>query len=105
MPKFNTFILPGELSHEAPSFWDEGKMGREYRFDCWREDHYCLNALIVEGIGRKRCPVFIEWAGFSIAGATIATLTGKYIVPPNPATLEWQKQIQFHTWEALWQAV
>lgn len=69
-------------------------------------DYQCMQALIAEGIGEADCPTPSEWASFTIAGSVIATLTGKYITPPDSVELAVTRtDLEKVVWGELWQAI
>jgi hypothetical protein len=99
----NVLVLPEELPRKAPTCWQKELWFDDEKHD-WRTDYDIENALIVHGIGERQCPTVSKWVAFSIAGAIVARLTGKYIVPPEePLPFNWD--LEQHIWEALWQAV
>ncbi|OGY22055.1 MAG: hypothetical protein A2113_02465 [Candidatus Woykebacteria bacterium GWA1_44_8] len=110
MPKLtaaNTTVLPTKRSYQAPSCWNEEKLWferRSYDPNLERLDRDCIRALIAKGTGTRECPTVAEWAAFCVAGGVIATLTGKYITPPDPEPLDWAAEARHFIWEALWQA-
>lgn len=97
----NTLALPKQLLRKTPT-----QKEKPWFFDNepheWHRDHDILDALIA-GIGEHECPTAGEWIAFSIVGAIIATLTGKYIVPPEPEPFGWTDNLEHYIWEALWQ--
>jgi hypothetical protein len=101
----NTLVLPGQLLHQAPTCWHKEKLWFDDELHEWRIDHDIKDALIAEGIGEHKCPTIGEWAAFSIAGSIVATLTGKYMIPPDPEPFDWTSNLEHYIWEALWQAV
>ena len=99
----NTLVLPEKLLREAPNYWNKKQLWFNNEPHEWRVDCDINNALIAEGIGERKCPIIAEWVAFSIIGAVVAKLTGKYIVPPKPFP-GWTSDIEHHIWETLWKA-
>lgn len=98
-------VLPEKPLRQAPTCWNEDKLWFDKVPHKFPTDRNIRKATIARGIGERRCPTVDKWVAFSIAGAIIATLTGKYIAPPNPEPVDWQSDLEHHIWEALWQAV
>jgi len=103
MMESNTLVLPKKLAYKAPTCWHEKLWFDDEPYE-WRTDCDIEDALIAEGIGEHKCPTVGEWAAFVAAGAIVATLTGKYMVPPEPEPWDWVANLEHFTWEALWQA-
>lgn len=101
----NTLVLPVQLLRQAPTCWHKEQLWFDKEPHEWCSDNDCQKSLIVEGIGENKCPTIGEWAAFSIAGAIVATLTGKYIAPPEPEPFDWTSNLEHYIWETLWQAV
>jgi len=107
IPKEKQHVLPLFLPYAIPRYLDE----QQYWFGksearalpCQGEEVY-ERALIAEGIGRHECPLQREWGGFVLIGGLIATMSGKYIIPPAPAAIDWAAQMEFYTWDVLWDA-
>lgn len=104
LTKSNTLILPtGRF--EAPTCWDKERLWFDKEPYKWEFDMDCESALIANGIGEHECPTDGDWAAFSIAGAVVAALTGKYIVPDALGLFSSREDKERYVWEALWQAV
>jgi hypothetical protein len=99
----NTLVLPQKLA-QAPTCWHREELWFDKEPHDWDFDFNCEQALIAVGIGKRECPTIAGWAAFVIAGALVATLTEKYIVPPDPEPLGWSGKIEHFIWEALWKA-
>lgn len=111
MPKptaANTLVLPRERNYQVPSYFSpkEKLWFERLSYDTALEhlDYQCIQALVAKGIGQRECPTRDCWAAFCVAGGVIATLTGKYITPPDPEPIDWQAEMNHFVWEALWPA-
>ena len=65
----------------------------------------CLKGLIIEGIGREQCPLVPKWAAFVVAGAIIASRTGRFIVPPEPRPSDFSASLNRYLWQAVYEAI
>lgn len=101
----NTIVLPSKLLRQAPNCWHKEQPWFDKEPHEWRLDSDCQSALVVAGIGEHKCPTIGEWTAFSIVGAVVVTLTGKYIVPPEPEPFDWTTNLEHYVWETLWQTV
>ncbi len=101
----NTLVLPQTLVSRTPTCWHKKELWFEQEEHDRHFDMNCEQALIAEGIGEHKCPTIAEWAAFTIAGGIVATLTGKYILPPDPEPWDWAGRMEDYIWEMLWQAV
>ena len=100
----NTLVLPEKLVYKAPTCWHKEELWFDKERGGWRFDLNCEQALIAKGIGKRRCPTIAEWTAFAVAGGIVATLTGRYIIPPEPEPYDWVANLEHFIWEALWQA-
>lgn len=102
-------VLHGYPAHTAPHssynqwFGKRPPLFSRERWVLWEFDRRCIAALVVEGIGRKKCPARRPWAYLTIVGALVMELTGKRVQIPE-AGFEPQN-IEKIAWEALWASV
>lgn len=97
----DTIVFPSEFDCSTPLFDELGfkqeELGSGFVIDCEQ-------ALITKGIGKNRCPTVPEWASLSVAGSIIATLTEKFIIPPDPEPFGWSSEMDLIIWQVLWQS-
>lgn len=105
LTRSNMLVLPKQLLHQVPTCWHKEQLWFDEEPHEWRSDNDCKAALITVGIGEHKCPTIGEWTAFSIAGAIVAALKGKFIVPPEPEPFDWTSNLEHYIWEVLWQTV
>jgi len=106
--------LPRYPAHTGPSSeykqWFGRKSVHSYqemhreRWPEWEFERNCVAALVVAGIGQRKCPVRRPWAYTCIAGAMIVALADTWPVIPEKGFGS-EADIEEILWEALWEAV
>jgi len=107
LTKKNTLSLPVYPIFGAPKYY-EGVEKTLWFEDADKSsenfDNLVEQALVVECIGDRECPMSGDWMYFVVAGSIIAALTGKYIVLPNRTSLGWWDNFERFIWEVLWKS-
>lgn len=100
LPVFPIFKAPKYCKGFEKKYWFETQAKPfcdNFDFDTLIEE-----ALVVECIDDKECPISADWVFYIVAGCIIAALTDKYIVIPKEIRFGWWDNFERFIWEVLW---